>query len=259
MESLYLNETSLGDKGMVTFCESLEFTVTFQSLEVSGNDIHASGVSCLADAVCSGKIVLRSYSEVKLGDNPLRLEGCVPVCRMFSSNHCQSSIVDLSGCKLTTVGGGLVTTDSLNISPHVTVREVAQLLCHMTQNSCITHLHLSNISFTGEGIRILAGFIHFCVSLISLYTYNCGIDSDDLQQLLGKLTQLSVCSKLENWSLHDNKIVDVGVSALLDHLPTLFPCLGCGSLEGIYIYNNPVSKVMETQMMEVLKKRKKVR
>ena len=64
-----------------------------EGLELKDNGIHATGVSCLADAVCSGKIVLKGLwtSKLDLSDNPLGLEGTVAIGRMLSSNHCQLS------------------------------------------------------------------------------------------------------------------------------------------------------------------------
>ena len=110
----------------------------------------------------------------------------------------------------------------------------------MPQSSTIAWLNLGGNSFTGEGIHILAGFMHLCSHSDSLCTSDCGITSDDLTWLLNKLIQLkssspSLCS---SWSLHNNQIDDRGVSALMDHLPSLFPHLECGT----YMYaNNPVS------------------
>ena len=252
---------------MTTFCESLEGVCIFRSLRLSDNAIHAAGVSCLADAVCSGKILMSDFSEVKLDGNPLGLEGCVAVRRMLSSSHFRAEAVDLSRCKLTTVGGGLPSTDSLNVSdniPHDVIREVGQQFCQMTQTSSIRKLHLIGTSFTGEGIHILAGFMLFCVSLNYLRTNNCGITSVDLERLLDKLTQLkssslSLCTNLGTWDLRNNRIDDSGVSALIDHLPSLFPRLGYYSLSDVYIYNNPVSKEMGIRLEEVLERRRKVR
>ena len=98
------------------------------------------------------------------------------------------SIVDLSSCELTTAGIGLSNIDSLNLS-NITcisgeaVRDVGQEFCQMPQNNTITSLVLNGNSFAGEGMYILAGFIHLCPSLEYLYSRNCGITSDDLKPL----------------------------------------------------------------------------
>ena len=261
-----LNQTNLGDEGLCAFIENIDGACHIEELKLKDNGIHATGVSCLANAVCSGKIVLK-LSKLDLSDNPLGLEGTVAIGRMLSSNHCQPGWVFLSSCELTTAGGGLPNTDSLNLGDNISgeaVRDVGQQLCQMPQNNNITWLDLDGNSFTGEGIQILTGFLHICPCLIYLSSTNCGITSDDLKQLLDKLSQLkssspSLCSKLESWHLDNNEIDDNGVSVLISHLPLLFPRLGCGGGGGIYLSNNPVSSEMENKLAEELRRRKEVR
>ena len=55
---LRLNQTNLGDKGLCAFTDNLDGVCHLYKLELEDNGIHVAGVSCLADAVCSGKIVL---------------------------------------------------------------------------------------------------------------------------------------------------------------------------------------------------------
>ena len=270
LSKIYLNQTNLGDEGLCAFIENIDGVCHLEELELKDNGIHATGVSCLADAACSGKIVLKGLvtSKLDLSDNPLGLEGTVAIGRMLSSNHCQPWSVHLSSCELTTAGGGLPNTDSLNLGDNISgeaVRDVGQQLCQMPQNNTITWLHLDGNSFTGEGVHILAGFLYICPCLKSLYSRNCGLTSDDLKQLLDKLSQLksstpSLCSKLDEWDLDDNKIDDSGVSVLISHLPSLFPRLGCGSYsDGIDLSNNPISSEMEKMLEEELRRRKEVR
>ena len=275
LSEIDLNQTNLGDEGLCAFIENIDGVYHLEGLELKDNGIHANGVSCLADDVCSGKIVLKgSYSDddddegvLDLSDNPLGLEGTVAIGRMLSSNHCQLSSVDLSRCELTTAGGGLPNTDSLNLGDNISgeaVRDVGQQLCQMPQNNTITMLDLDSNGFTGEGIHILAGFMHLCTCLNNLYSRNCGITSDDLKQLLDGLSQLkssspSLCSELESWNLNNNEIDDSGVSVLISHLPSLFPRLGCGPLGDMVLSNNPVSSEMEKILEEELRRRKEVR
>ena len=267
LSKIHLNQTNLGDEGLCAFIENIDCVCHLAELELNNNGIHATGVSCLADAVCSGKIVLDDESELYLRDNPLGLEGTAAIGRMLGSNHCQLRIVYLSSCELTTAGGGLPNTDSLNLGDNISgeaVRDVGQQLCQLPQNNTITWLVLNGNSFTGEGIHILAGFMHLCTCLKHLLSRNCGITSDDLKQLFDKLSQLkssspSLCSKLETWYLDNNEIDDSGVSELMDLLPSLFPRLGCGSLDGIRLRNNPVSSEMEKMLEEELRRRKEVR
>ena len=209
LSNICLNKTNLGDKGLCAFVESLECVHHFDWLDLSDNGIHATGIASLADAVCSGKVIMGSGMSI-LHDNPLGLKGTPDVCRMLSSSHCQLRTVTLSKCKLTTEsdGSGLPNTDSLNVGINIsgeTVKDVGQQLCQMPQNSAITSLDLDGNSFTGEGIHILAGFMHLCPCLEVLYSSDCGIISDDLLLLLDKLTQLkssspiySLCSKLKS-------------------------------------------------------------
>ena len=265
LSRIHLNQTNLGDEGLCAFIENIDGVCHLDKLELKGNEIHATGVSCLADAVCSGKIVLKGTLD--LSDNPL---GTVAIGRMLGSNHCQPWYVYLSSCELTTAGGGLPNTDSLNLGDNIsgeTVRDVGQQLCQMPQNNTITGLVLDGNSFTGEGIHILAAFLYISPCLQYLFSRNCRITSDDLKQLLDKLSQLkssspSLCSKLESWYLDNNVVDDSGVPVLISHLPSLFPRLGCGDIDllnGIYLINNPVSSEMEKMLKEELRRRKEVR
>ena len=230
------------------------------SLDLAGNDIDASGISCLADAICSVKFVITN--DLNLSDNLIGVKGTLIVGRMLSSSHCRLKEVYLSKCELTT---DLLNTDSLNISDTISCEAVGQQLCQIPQNSNIELLSLDGNSFTGEGIHILAGFMYLCPSLQFLVTRDCGITSDDLIWLLDKLTQLnssspSLCSKLMAWYLDNNQIDDRGVSALIDHLPSLFPCVYGARVFDIFIYNNPISSEMEKKLSaEVSRLRPKVR
>ena len=271
LSDIQLHMINLGDEGLCAFVESLECVHHFDGLNLSDNGIHASGISSLADAVCSGKVVIllwRSMSQLLLCDNPLELEGTLAVGRMLSSSHCQPArMVNLSNCKLTTDGGGLPNTDSLNVGINIsdeTVRDVGQQLCQMPQNNTIAALDLDGNSFTGEGIHILAGFMHLCPRLEYLNSGDCGITSDDLLLLLDKLTQLkssspSLCSKLVAWDLDSNIFDDSGVYGLINHLPSLFPRLGCGRHGEISFRGNPVSREVEAKLEEEIKRRKEVR
>ena len=265
LSKIHLNQTNLGDQGLCAFIENIDgvLYLDHEGLLLKDNGIHATGVSCLADAVCSGKIVLKGLCmELDLSDNPLGLEGTVAIGRMLSNNHCQFRSLNLSSCELTTAEGGILNTDSLNLGDNISgesVRDVGQQLCQMPQNNTITWLHLDGNSFTGEDIQILAGFLYICPCLNILYSSNCGITSDDLKQLLDKLSQLkssspSLCSKLESWDLKNNEIDDRGVSVLMNRL---FPRLGCGryGLGDIDLSNNPVSSEMKKMLEEELRRR----
>ena len=267
LSSMDLYKTNLGDKGLCAFVENLECVHHFHELVLSDNSIHATGIASLADAVCSGKVVIGGFCKLDLSDNPLGLEGTLAVGRMLSSSHCHPRMVNLSRCKLTTDGGGLPNTDTLNVGINIsgeTVRDVGQQLCQLPQSNTITGLFLNDTSFTGESIHILAGFMHLCPCLEYLCSSDCGITSDDLLLLLDKLTRLkssspNLCSKLESWLLIRNKIYDSDVYGLINHLPSLFPRLGCGVVGGISLHGNPVSREVKTKLEEEIKRRKEVR
>ena len=251
--SMNLKKCNLGDNGLCAFIENLECFHHFKELKLEDNDLHADGIASLAKS----EKVFRD--KLDLSSNPLGLEGTLAIGTLMISHN-----VDLTRCKLTTDGGGLPNTDSLNVGINISgeiVRDVGQQLCQMPQNDVITRLVLSGNSFTGEGVHILAGFMHLCPCLEILITIDCGITSDDLLLLLNKLTQLkssspSICSQLCAWNVYDNKIEDNGVCALIDHIPSLFPCLGCRPNSGVPISGNPVSTDVKSKLEEELKKRK---
>ena len=250
---LYLDETELGDKGLKAFVENIQ-VCNFTSLYLSENDIHAAGVSCLADAVCSGKIGFQpsigcNDSEINLSDNPLGFEGLLAVGRMFSSSHCRT--------------GGVI-LHSVKVSNIRSCETVLKRLCLMPPNDTITGLDLNANSFTGEGVLILAGLMYLCNSLEYLICSDCDITSDDLILILDKLTQLkssspSLCSKLEAWDLDNNAIDDRGVSYLIIHLPSLFPSMEKIRFQNITVGDNSVSKEVETRLKEELTKQKELR
>ena len=259
---LYLNQTNLGEKGLCAFIENLDGVCHLNCLSLQDNGINVTGVSYLADAVCSENIVLKY--ELDISDNPLGLEGTVHIGRMLSSNHCQPSSVDFSSCELTTAGGDIQDTDSLKLGETISaeaVRDVGQQLCQMSQNNIITSLALDDNSFTGEGIYILAGFMHLCPHLKYLYSHNCGITSDDVKQLFDKLSQLkssspSLCSEIISWDLGDNEIDDSGVLVLMDQLTPLLPRM---HYDDFIFRNNPVSSEVKKLLREKLIRRREVR
>ena len=266
---VHLNQTNLCDKGLCAFVDSLDGVCHFEQLHLNDNNIHATGVSCLANAVCTGKIVLKGmFAELYLRDNLLGLEGALAVGRMLSSNHCQLFSLELSKCKLTTAVGSLPHADALNLGNSIStevVRDVGHQLCQMPQNNTITWLKLDGNSFTGNSINILVAFMYLCPCLKHLDTSNCEITSDDLIQLFHTLSSLkssspSLCSELNKWLLHSNAISDSGVSALIEHLPSLFPKLGCYSFSSVDLSNNPAISIdMKKKLEEELRRRREVR
>ena len=83
-------------------------------------------LSCLAKGVCTGSIKLLSRGMVgdfTLANNPLGLEGVIAVVEILTSDHCQASYIDVSGCELTTAGGSATNPEFVNAV------DVQRLIC----------------------------------------------------------------------------------------------------------------------------------
>ena len=234
--NILLNAVNLGDEGVKEFVACLKEIHILKKLSLANNNIHSSGVSYLADAICVEKLFMKGCC-LNLSDNPLGCEGVDSIGRILcNSSNCIES-VNLSCCELTTP---LDDTDFLSLS--------ARHLSQLPQSSSIKFLYLYGNVLTGQGIHILFGFMHLCPHLILLDTGNCCITSNDLTWLLDRLAQLGPSgSALESWALNDNAIDDVGVSALMDHLPTLFPNF---ILYALHVGNNLVTKEMLRRVNE---------
>ena len=202
-------------------------------------------------------MIINDYSEFDLSDNPIKLEGTVAVGKILSSSHCQSEWVHLSRCELATAGGSLPNTHLFHQHVHVSVesvRDVGQQLSQMPQCNTIRRLYLSGNSFTGDGIHVLAGFIHLCPCLTLLGTNVCSITSDDLIWLVDKLNDLkssspSFLNRIEIWDLRANKIDDGGVSAIIKnlHVSSMFTDRERFSIDVDY---NPASKEIIAELLK---------
>ena len=261
LKSISLNNTKLGDEGLFAFIEKLESPYSFDNLYLQNNDIHATGLTCLAvgldNMACSGEFDwdhnynLLYCHDLDLGDNPLGIEGIDTIGDILI--NCDQFRVDLSRCHLTTA--------LENIGNHamygVMCRNIGQQLCQMPK-TLIGILTLDGNCFTGERIHILAGFVHLCEFLAIINSRDCNITSDDLIRLLdiiaeSKVSYPDLCNKLHSWGLDDNKINDRGVTALTDHVTSLFPNLGKEDKDnGVHLDGNPVSmervKILEKML-----------
>ena len=248
---LCMNEAKLGDEGLIAFVNNLQGPCHLDELQLKKNHIHGTGIQYLADSMCSQKIRMEgNLSQFFLDDNPLGLDGTLEVAKMLSMCDI-SQAIELKGCQLA--------ISTVAVKTH-TAKDIGQQLCSMSQrmHSPIGILHLSANGFTGEGIHILAGFMHLCPFLQCLKCDYCGITSNDFKQLLALLTDLKVsspeiCSCLREWNLENNEIGDSGVTALIEHLPNLFP-----ELTKIQLNNNPVSDEVLEWLQGEQKKREKV-
>ena len=126
----------------------------------------------------------------------------------------------------------------------------------MPQSTKIGWIDLSGNSLAGEGIHILAGFMHLCPCLSDLSTNECGITSDDLISLLDMLKSFpKVRRKLSRWSLYNNQLDDRGVSILIESIPSLFPRIGYCEESTIDIRINPVSGEMMQRLKDNIVRR----
>ena len=265
--TVIINETNIGDLGLIAFVENLDSHIRFDTLDLKGNGIHDTGISHLIQAIISRKInVIETLYEFDLGNNPFGTGGALAIGKMLSSCSYEFKMLNLSQCWLTRSETVPPSSgpDSNNV---ICVRDVGQQLCQMPQSSILIDLTLDGNSFTGEGIYILAGFMYLCPSLILLSCSNCRITSEDLLQLFdilcGQFLSPSQrpCSELIGWYLNHNIIDDRGIAALLEHLPSLFSQLGCDAFQTTFEFrfdDNPVSAVMATRVNDEMKRRKEV-
>ena len=264
-----MDETNLCDEGLGAFIKNIIGPCHFGNLQLKANNIHATGMTCLADGVCSERIVVQEgfkfvlRDDINLDDNSLGLEGTVAVGSMISSNHFQEdTTISLSKCQLTATGPGHLNPESLNPNNEYTAELVRRRLCQLPQSTAVTWLILDYNDFTGEGINVLTSFMHLCPNLNVLSCGDCKITSDDLILLFDQLTELqssspNICGKLKSWNLDNNEVDDSGVYELMYHLLSLFPRLCCSVHDRICLTNNQISReTMKTLDEEILRRNK---
>ena len=162
---LRIDKTQLGDADLCTFIKTLECKHKFHQFFLWGNNLHAAGITCLADGVSSGKIELNH--DVSFPNTALGLEGAVVIGRILSSSHSYLNDVNLSGCQLTTVVESN-TTSSSNSDTAISCEDVGQQLCQMPQPqespsfvsfTQVEKMFLDENNFNGSRIHILTGFM----------------------------------------------------------------------------------------------------
>ena len=263
---LYLDQAKLGDEGVCAFTQSLDGACHLSVLDLQSNGIHAAGVSCLADSICKGKIILTENksssssqyvditSSLYLSYNSLGLKGVITVAELIKHVCLMKFGLNLSRCQLTKVGGHLSNTNPVDSLTGV-IRDIGQQLCQLPQTKYVTRLHLDDNNFNKECIHILVGFMHLCSCVHELSCKNCGITSDDLRCLFAQLSELKIsfsgCSELTKWDLRNNAIDNEGVTSIIDHLSSVFPKVRVG---GIFVKGNPDSIEMERRLREACKK-----
>ena len=224
---LYLNETQLGDEGLKVFTCTLAGKCHIRCLELQKNDIHIDGVTCIAEVICSGKLILGEVEfehplftigemwGLDLTGNPLGIEGLLAIGRILNCSGYFFGSLYLVDCKL---------THTVNVHSSLQcIQQFCQMVPKLLVASHITKLYLDNNRFTGELSDILTRFIFLCPWLILLRTCSCDITSDDLRCILVRLSSLNYAGVICCWHLQNNKIDDEGVTILLQHLHSLFP------------------------------------
>lgn len=242
-----LTSTNLSDEALCSFTETLQCTWCFGDLQLGGNDIHATGLGYLVDAIGKGNV---SATKLEFDNNPLGYNGVSEIGKLLSINHDQLTCIRLKNCHL----ADIFTCDCNELL-------LENQLCQMPQNNILTELYLDGNRFTGDAICILAGLMQLCLSLNTLSTTDCSISSDDFNQLLDKLAQFMlssddayICHKLRDWKLHNNKIDDRIESALIKHQQSfLFPELM------LNLSGNQVSYEMMSTLIWEWNKRHEVR
>ena len=261
-----LNETNLGDSGLIAFVEKLAGQICFDTLDLKGNGIHSTGILCLVEAVLSKKIILANVLyEFNFGNNPLGTCGTHMIGKMLSTSCYEFTSLNLSHCQLTSVE--TISPTSESDANMMCVQDVGQLLCQLPQTDILFDLTLDGNNFTREGIYILAGFMHLCPSLSFLSCIECNITSGDILQLFDMLfgtnspDRQCPCRELKGWRLDHNKIDNKGFAALFDRLPSRFPKLGYGCfIHKVFVFDgNPVSSEMAQMMNNEMERRYKVR
>ena len=243
---IYLNDTMLGDDGFTALFNTQERQYYVDVLSLKNNEIHADRILWLADDSGDCPNFQEFFSTFCLDSNPLGIEGVVAISKMLTTSFCHLRELFLSNCQLTTNIASQTSSSFLSIGSDtcVAVKDVRQQLYQMFQNSTINKLVLSENDLSGEGIHVLSGFLYLCRCLVFLVIKHCQINSSDLKLLLKQLMELKLsCTDLNMLIISDNKLNDSGVSALLDHLPSLFPSLKYLALDG-----NPVSNRMRRRV-----------
>ena len=159
---------NLGD-GLRILIENIGSYCFINVIYLRDNAIHATGIACLVNAICSGKITLQSMDhrvELWLDDNPIGLEGVPAVARLLSNNG-QSEVdaIGLVRYQLTTVG----------LNSLYDANRVGQKLSELLQNDMAQSLYLDDNNFT------LAGPVYICPYIQNLFTRRCAMVSDDFK------------------------------------------------------------------------------
>ena len=210
-------------------------------LHLGDTNINAKAAAALfhttrhSEPCCLTNLILRK--------NPIGYDGLLAIFRMLRVKTLFLDTLDLTDIDLTTSVNTESqyhnillpnTTNVLNLGPSFESR--------------LTNLILNDNNFSGDKVLILAECVRVCISLKTLYCWNCSLTSSEFTALLDHLKHSGVSHKnLQWWYLNDNPIDDEGVNALIESIPKLFPCLWNVPLDG-----NPVSDEVKRSLEELL-------
>ena len=278
---LCLSETSLKDENLVKLVQGLETSCSFSRLELDKNGITCTAISCLADSICSGRIVIKGdhesldsqnyaeddeeyqndlamdivdeamdYVNLQLDDNSLGLNGLTAIINMLGSSNFRPKLLSLEGCELTTLDDDL----DKDVQLEAKLETIGKQLCQLSScnSSSITHLYLDRNVLTRKGTHVLAGFICMCPLLDVLSTCSCCITSNDLINTLETIVELkpSIVLRFLTWDLLNNKIDDTGVALLINKLQK--SSLFGNNVRYIRLQGNPASESLIMALKEEL-------
>ena len=232
---LFLNDTQLGDDGLVAFVESLLEVCNLYFFGIKQNGIHHVGLSRLVEKLCSGRL---NCVVLDLVGNPLGSKGTIQLSLMMSYKWCTTEYLLLSSCELT--------------SP-AHLPEIMKSSSLM-QKSSITSLGLSGNCFSGERISFLISLVLSCVSnLKTLDTSNCQLTSNDLKSFLFAIHNCLPATTLKQWHLSNNEVNDTGAATLISLFDSLFPRLHIVDVNG-----NPISICVKANLQRCCRRNQKV-
>ena len=237
---LFLNDTQLGDDGLVAFVESLPEACNIYFFGIKQNDIHHVGLSRLVEKLCSGRL---NCVVIDLVCNPLGSKGTIQLSLMMSYEWCTTRHLYLSFCELTSPA--FLPENFMNVNGSSII-----------QKSSITSLGLSGNCFSGERISFLISLVLSCVSnLKTLDTSNCQLTSDDLKSFLFTINNCLPwpATSLQQWYISDNEINDIGAAALVSLFDSLFP-----QLHVVEVNGNHVSSSMKANLQRCCERNQKV-
>ena len=234
LNDLDLSENNLGVPGAGAVGEAFVQLATNRKeleLNLSETDLDSEAAKAFSDKVlaCLEDFSNPLSSEIylRVDNNPLGHSGLSAIFRMLSNENCPITEIDLQST--------VHTSNTHDLTP---------CLNKPSLNSTTTSLYLNGNLLHGKNTFILADIIQCCLSLERLDCYECGITSKDIITLLSHLKSHNIQRNcLKRWDLRDNSIDDDAVTALITHLPSVFPCIEDIDLEDNFVSTETVKRL----------------